>query len=208
MSLIKLRNIIKSTIEEVYSNLGPFDYRGEHQAPHASDGYASPIYDMTNAFGVDIYTPNAVRYFGTGDPNDHLAVSIIQSLRNKPNATLKIYRSIPKVLTVTEKIAELENHKAYILKYGKLPKGVNNWQNSSQYYDFIYDELKRLKESPKQDEKLNRINDGDWITTVKQYAIDHGKAHLGGNFKLLSKTVKAKNVYGNGDSVMEFGYSA
>jgi hypothetical protein len=163
---------------------------------------------MTNSYGEDIYTSNAVRYFGTGDPNDQLAVNIIQSLRNRPNASLTIYRAIPKVLTISEKIAELENHKAYVLKYGKLPKGVNNWQNSSQYYDFIYDELKRLKESPKQDEKLSRINDGDWITTVRQYALDHGKAHLGGKFRILSKTVKAKNVYGNGDSVLEFGYSA
>lgn len=208
MSKVKLINLVRSTIEEVYSNLGPFDYRGEHQAPHASDGYSSPIHNMSNSFGEDIYTSNAARYFGTGDPNDQLAVNIIQSLRNRPNATITIYRSIPRILTVSEKIDELEKHKAFILKYGKLPKGVDNWQNSSQYYDFIYDELKRLKDTPKQDEKLNAINDGDWITTVKQYAIDHGKAHLGNNFKILSKKVKAKNVYGNGDSIMEFGYSA
>lgn len=208
MSKIKLINLIRSIIKEVYSNLGPFDYRGEHQAPHASDNYSSPIYDMTNAFGEDIYTSNAVRFFGTGDLNDQLAVNIIQSLRNKPNATVTIYRSIPKILTVSEKIDELEKHKAYVMKYGKLPKGVGNWQNSSQYYDFIYNELKRLRESPKQDEKLSSINDGDWVTTVKQYAIDHGKAHLGNSFRVLSKKVKAKNIYGNGDSIMEFGYSA
>ncbi|MCE2742317.1 MAG: hypothetical protein LW701_01875 [Fluviicola sp.] len=163
---------------------------------------------MTNSFGEDIYTSNAARYFGTGDPNDQLAVSIIQSLKDKPNATVTIYRSIPRILTISEKIDELEKHKAFILKYGKLPNGVGNWQNSSQYYDFIYDELKRLKETPKQDEKLSVINDGDWVTTVRQYAVDHGKAHLGNNFKILSKKVKAKNIYGNGDSIMEFGYSA
>ena len=208
MSKIKLINLIRSTIKEVYSNLGPFDYRGEHQAPHASDSYSSPIYNMTNSFGEDIYTSNAARYFGTGDPNDQLAVNIIQSLKDKPNATVTIYRSIPRILTISEKIDELEKHKAFILKYGKLPNGVGNWQNSSQYYDFIYDELKRLKETPKQDEKLSVINDGDWVTTVRQYAVDHGKAHLGNNFKILSKKVKAKNIYGNGDSIMEFGYSA
>jgi hypothetical protein len=204
----KIRNIIRSIINEVYSNLGPFDYKGEHQAPHGSDAYSSPLYDMTNAFGTDIYTSNAARFFGTGEPYDQYAVSIIQSVRNRPNASITIYRAIPKVLTISEKINELENHKAYILKYGKLPKGINNWQTSSQYYEYASEELERLKQSPKQDEVLNKINDGDWITTVRQYAVDHGKGHLNGKYKILSKTVKAKNVYGNGDSIFEFGYSA
>jgi hypothetical protein len=204
----KIRNIIRSIINEVYSNLGPFDYKGEHQAPHGSDGYSSPIHEMTNTYGEDIYTSNAARYFGTGEPYDQLAVSIIQSLRNKPNASVTIYRAIPKVLTISEKIAELQNHQAYILKYGKLPKGVENWQNRSEYFEYASEELERLKKSPKQDEVLNKINDGDWITTVRQYAVDHGKSHLNGKYKILSKTVKAKNVYGNGDSIFEFGYSA
>jgi hypothetical protein len=204
----KIRNIIRSIINEVYSNLGPFDYKGEHQAPHGSDAYSSPLYEMTNAFGVDIYTSNAARFFGTGEPYDQYAVSIIQSLRNKPNASVTIYRVIPKVLTISEKINELEKHQAYILKYGKLPKGVENWQNRSEYFEYASEELERLKQSPKQDEVLNKINDGDWITTVRQYAVDHGKSHLNGKYKILSKTVKAKNVYGNGDSIFEFGYSA
>lgn len=208
MLKIDVRKIIKKLVKETFNESQPFDYRGQHEAPHSSDNYSSPIYDMTNAFGEDIYTSNAVRYFGTGDPNDKLAINIIQSLRNKPNASLKIYRSIPKILTVSEKINELEKHKAFILKYGKLPKGVDNWQTPSQYYEFIYDELNRLKNSPKIDEKLNKINDGDWITTVRQYAIDHGESHLNGKYKILSKTVKAKNVYGNGDSIFEFGYSS
>lgn len=204
----RIRNTIRSIIREVYSNLGPFDYKGEHQAPHSSDNYSSPIYDMTNAFGDDIYTSNAARFFGTGQAYDQYAVNIIQSLRNKPNASVKIYRAIPKVLTIDEKIAELENHQAYILKYGKLPKGVENWQNRSEYFEYASEELERLKQSPKQDEILNKINDGDWITTIRQYAVDHGKSHLNGKYKILSKIVQAKNVYGNGDSIYEFGYSA
>lgn len=203
MSISSVRKIIKRIIRESQD-----DYRGEHQAPHASDGYSSPIYDMTNSFGDDIYTSNAVRYYGTGDPKDSLAVHIIQTLRNKPNATLKIYRAMPKVLTTSEKIDELEKHKAYVMKYGKLPKGIDNWQSASQYYEFISDEIERLKGVPENDQKQNQINDGDWVTTIRQYAVDHGKAHLGGKFKILSKTVKAKNVYGNGDSIFEFGYSA
>jgi hypothetical protein len=201
-SLVK--KLVRSLIREISEE---FDYRGEHQAPHRSDNYSSPIYDMTNAFGDDIYTSNAVRYFGTGEPYDQLAVNIIQSLRNRPNAEVKIYRSIPKTLTLDDKIKELEKHKAYILKYGTLPRGIENWRNSNEYYDFIHDELQRLKNTPKQDEKLVKINDGDWVTTVREYAIQHGKSHLGNKFKILTKTVKAKNLYGNGDSILEFGYS-
>jgi hypothetical protein len=129
-------------------------------------------------------------------------------VRNRPNANIVIYRAIPQVLTIDEKIADLEKHKKHIMKYGTLPKGITNWVNSSEYYNFIYDELKRLENSPKEDIKLNKINDGDWVTTVRQYAVDHGKSHLNGKYKILSKTVKAKNIYGNGDSVVEFGYSS
>lgn len=204
MGYPKIKYIIRNLIREISEE---FDYRGEHQAPHRSDNYSSPIHDMTNSFGDDIYTSNAVRYFGAGEPYDQMAINIIQNLRNRPNAEVKIYRSIPKTLTIDDKIKELEKHKAHILKYGTLPKGIENWRNSSEYYDFIYDELQRLKETPKQDEKLVKINDGDWVTTIREYAIQHGKSHLGNKFKILSKTVKAKNVYGNGDSIFEFGYS-
>ena len=65
-----------------------------------------------------------------------------------------------------------------------------------------------IKEIYEHTKVLNKINDGDWITTIRQYAVDHGKSHLNGKYKILSKTVKAKNVYGNGDSIFEFGYSA
>lgn len=198
---------IKKLIRRVL--LEEFEYRGEHEAPHASDGYSSPIYDMTNAFGEDIYSNKAARYFGTSSPYDQQAVNVIQSLKGRPNAEVTIYRSIPKIISQSERIEELEAQKRYILKTGKLPKGIDNWENSSKYYDFISDEIDRLKSIPEKEEKKGiSINDGDWVTTIKQYAIDHGKSHLNGKYRILSKKVKAKNVYGNGDSIFEFGYSA
>jgi hypothetical protein len=52
----------------------------------------------------------------------------------------------------------------------------------------------------------NEINPGDWITTIKSYAVDHGEGPLGGDYKILEKTVLAGDLYTNGDSIFEFGY--
>ncbi len=50
------------------------------------------------------------------------------------------------------------------------------------------------------------INEGDWITLSKNYATEHGEAHLDGNYVILEKKVKAKDVFTNGDSINEWGY--
>jgi hypothetical protein len=52
----------------------------------------------------------------------------------------------------------------------------------------------------------NEINPGDWITTIKSYAVQHGEGPLGGDYKILEKTVPAGDLYTNGDSIFEFGY--
>ena len=52
----------------------------------------------------------------------------------------------------------------------------------------------------------NEINPGDWITTMKSYAVQHGEGALGGDYKILEKTVNAGDLYTNGDSIFEFGY--
>jgi GNAT superfamily N-acetyltransferase len=52
----------------------------------------------------------------------------------------------------------------------------------------------------------NEINPGDWITTIKSYAVNHGEGPLGGDYKILEKTVPAGDLYTNGDSIFEFGY--
>jgi len=63
---------------------------------------------------------------------------------------------------------------------------------------------------PKDIKKIG-INNGDWVTTIKSYAEDHAYTGYGamGNEsgKVISKTVKAKDIYTNGDSIMEWGYA-
>jgi len=51
------------------------------------------------------------------------------------------------------------------------------------------------------------INTGDWVTIVKEYAVQHGQSNLNDNYKILSKTVKAKEIFTSGDSWLEWGYS-
>ena len=71
------------------------DYKGEHTAPSKDQGY-SPMDNLYDTYGDDIYTSNAARYYGDGYPFDNLAIAIMQSARNKPNKLIKIYRAVPK----------------------------------------------------------------------------------------------------------------
>jgi len=50
------------------------------------------------------------------------------------------------------------------------------------------------------------INHGDWVTTNPAYARAHGESALRGKYKVIGKTVRADEVYTNGDSLHEYGY--
>ncbi len=56
------------------------------------------------------------------------------------------------------------------------------------------------------DEKITSINVGDWVTLSKDYAKTHGESVLGNDYKILTKKVKAKDLWTNADSIHEFGY--
>jgi hypothetical protein len=49
------------------------------------------------------------------------------------------------------------------------------------------------------------INSGDWVTTSKKYAEMHGESALSGDYEIISKKVKAKNLYTAGDP-QEYGF--
>ncbi len=224
-------NNLKKIIREFIFNKINESYQGEHEAPHREDGYTSPIYDMTSAYGEDIYTPNAYKFFGQDDPLYAQGINIIQSLRNKPKASVKIYRAIPNFnYDIEEKEKQYHNLLNYYNRFGffpmknKMPKEYEiltkietDLLNKKDYVNLDYDTKQKAiideiqnKIDELKVQKLNTktsINDGDWITTVKQYAIEHGKDNLKNKYKILSKTVRANQIYGNGDSPLEFGYS-
>lgn len=55
-------------------------------------------------------------------------------------------------------------------------------------------------------ETKDRINVGDWVTPVRAYATEHGRANLGNNFKLITKTVRYRDLWNDGGSLLEWGY--
>lgn len=56
------------------------------------------------------------------------------------------------------------------------------------------------------DKNITDINEGDWVTLSKDYAKTHGESVLGGDYKIVQKKVKAKDLWTNADSIHEFGY--
>ena len=59
----------------------------------------------------------------------------------------------------------------------------------------------------KQKQRPIKINNGDWVTTSKLYAKQHGEANLNNNYKIVTKTVKASQLYTDGNSIFEWGYN-
>ena len=70
-------------------------YRGGHKAPR-SDGYSKSADDVTGSWPDDIYSKDAGRLYGHGDPSiDNESAKIIKSLKGKPDETVRIYRAVP-----------------------------------------------------------------------------------------------------------------
>lgn len=53
---------------------------------------------------------------------------------------------------------------------------------------------------------IKSINEGDWVTINRRYAREHGESTLLGDYKILKKTVRARDLHTNGDSFHEWGY--
>lgn len=196
--------ILKHLLRQVLSEQE--DYRGEHRAPDKDHG--APLYDLTKLFSEDIYSSKGAEYYGDRSPDysDVLTFSIIRGARNRPNQQIRVYRAVPSIITNQDKIKDLENQKAYILKHGKIPNDVETNLDRSAYYGFISTELDKLRSSPSSAGERIGINPGDWVTINKQYAVYHGKSTLLGKYKILTKTVPAKHLFTVGDSLQEYGY--
>tara|TARA_R110002049_G_scaffold74462_1_gene192024 strand:- start:3984 stop:5123 length:1140 start_codon:yes stop_codon:yes gene_type:complete len=69
-------------------------YKMQHTAPTREENPSGD--DLTDTFGSDIYTGNALQYFGTGSSYDQKAINIIQGMKGKPERPVTIYRAVPK----------------------------------------------------------------------------------------------------------------
>lgn len=182
------------------------DYRGSHQAP--SPEFGAPMHDVTRGiYPNDFYSSKGAHYYGGGLDYDNKTHSQILRAKDKPNQSVKIYRAVPYEPSNKEKIDELNFHKAYVMKTGKLPKNVTgNWNNPSSYYNWANDEINRLSSLPESNQSPKKINNGDWVAITPEYAREHGEQALNGKYKVLTKTVRAKDLWTNGDSFHEWGY--
>ena len=52
------------------------------------------------------------------------------------------------------------------------------------------------------------INSGDWVSTSRKYAEDHGRSNLGNDYQVLETTVRADELFTDGNSIHEWGYDS
>jgi hypothetical protein len=95
-------------------------------------------------------------------------------------------------------------------------KGFSYYSTSDKYDQQAYSIVSQFKD--RQNAKLpvyravpknpniKTINNNDWVTIVRDYAKDHGLARFGkGNYKILTKSVHARDIFTAGDSWLEWG---
>lgn len=193
------------------------EYQGEHSPPSKHIG--ASLDNLSEIYPDDIYSQNAIRYYGHGFKSDNIAISIIQSAKNRPNYPVTVFRAVPNInKELDSEIKKLTDLLSYYNKFSFFP--VNNPivqeqreqinenmdydDKEKQIYNNIQSQIDQL-ESTKQP-KIT-INPGDWVSITREYAKEHGDSNLNRNYKILTKTVKAKDLYTHGDSIHEWGWN-
>jgi hypothetical protein len=80
-----------------WKNVNEEFYGGEHRPPMSDSG--APAHDLTGNGAVypdDVYSSNAARYYGVGEPSDVGLFQKLQALRGKPEESVRIWRAVPK----------------------------------------------------------------------------------------------------------------
>jgi hypothetical protein len=142
-------------------------YRGEHTAPLKDSG--RPAHNLAGAYPDDFYSPNGVQYYGTGDARDASIISQFQSLKDKPNQTITIYRAVPKNtpkgkaisqgdwVTTDYRYAKEHGEGALNGDYRIVKKEVaarDIYTNGDSIYEWGYDPQPRVRKSAPKKEAL------------------------------------------------------
>ncbi len=196
------------------------DYRAPHSAPDIEDN--APLYDLTQngVYPDDVYSMDGPRLYAHGEPYDAESFSIIHAAHNRPNYAVQIFRAVPDANKELKKqIKTLTDIIGYRNKFPFFP--INNPiidqlrqkypVNDNRTYDeqqklILEDIQSQIVALESQKKKPLTINPGDWVTICRRYAKEHGEANLQSGYSILSKTVKAKDLYTGGDSIHEWGY--
>ena len=96
------------------------------------------------------------------------------------------------------------------------PEGLRYYGDPKDIVDKeSYSIIRSIKGNPEKEVKIYRavpkgetskFNQGDWVTISNNYAKRHGESVLNNKYDILEETVKAKDLYGNADSLAEYGY--
>ena len=195
------------------------EYRGQHQAPTKGEATAAPLHHLTEVYPDDIYSDKAVQYYGhygQNHPLDHRAIAVVNQYKNRPNLSIRVYRAVPVAPTNEAQILHYEEQKRYVQKYGKPPgdaerfqplPGTESWRPSSQYYEWLCAQITKLKSLPPSVSQKYTINPGDWVSINRAYAVEHGESSLNGHYQIISKVVYARDLFTDGNSIQEWGYS-
>ena len=197
------------------------EYRDMHSAPEPEQG--TSLDDLSDIYGDDIYSMDGERLYGSGEGYDQESLSIIRGAKGRPNTTVTIYRAVPDINKETnKKIKELNTLLNYHLRYKFFPVNndiVNEIETKHINSNYSYDELqeKIIEDLNNQVDALSKtllpqikIEIGDWVTLSKTYAKVHGLSRLiksYGAYRIIQKTVKAKDLYSEGNSLHEWGYN-
>lgn len=217
---MNINRIISDVINEFVISNNPSDYAGNNLAPGKEDN--DPMYDVSNMF-PDMYTDNAYKYYSGYGLDDAAVINQIKYVHNKPNRLIKIYRAVPYInKDIDTNINKLNELIRFYYKYRFFPLKNELTSNLQDYVwnenpKFSYDEMqlgvlneirKMIQDLASKKEKSFKINNGDWVTTSKLYAKQHGESNLYNNYKILTKTVKVSQLYTDGNSIFEWGYVA
>jgi hypothetical protein len=139
------------------------------------------------------------------------------SSRGRPNRRVTVYRSVPDVNSeINDEIKKYSHIIQYYNKFKFFP--VNNEIVRSlrqqilddleydQKEELIYNRLVELVDGlESRRSKAIRINSVDWVTLSLDYARLHGQSNLNNNYKIIQRTVLAKDLYTDG-SINEWGW--
>ena len=113
------------------------DYGLSHR-PMNVDGGAALLHEAEKVFGVDLWGPNALRFFGSGS-NDKVEKEVIRMMkqaRGNPNAKVKIYRGVPDGVNTINAGDWVSLHPEYAKEYGRVismevpASHVTSWPDS------------------------------------------------------------------------------
>lgn len=89
-----LHSVVASLEPQSSAATPDMSYQIDHK-PLTKEGGAASLDDLTAAFPDDIYSAQALQFYGSGDPREKAALKVMQSVRGNPDAKVSIYRGVP-----------------------------------------------------------------------------------------------------------------